>query len=133
MLKIKPATDRTIRIPIDCPGAEGFIIGHLAERTRAEREAKTADVLHRITELRKRHEEGEIGEAELLRETGAANDELIRLSFSRFSGLPEDVGDSMDYVLNGPLSQWLTAAALAAVNESIERARRGNSSGSRGR
>lgn len=133
MLRIKPASDRTIRIPIDCPGAEGFIIGHLAERTRAEREAKTAEVLRRMTDLRKRHEDGELSEADLLRETGSANDELIRLSFDRFSGLPDEYGDGMDFVLSGPLSQWLTAAALAAVTESIDRARRGNSNGSRGR
>ena len=133
MLKIKPAEQWTIRINVDAPQLEpgSYITGRLTNLDRVTRERITLPILERIKELQRQHDDGELSTSDFLAETNRANGELLRANYAGFDGVPGD--DPWSYVLDGPLSQWLVAAAHGAIADSVERSRRGNSSASRGR
>ncbi len=133
MLKLKPAAAWTIRINVEAPQLEpgSYITGRLVDHDRATRERITLPILERMTELKRQQDDGEIAPTEFLQETNRLSGELLRANYVGFDGVPGD--DAWSYVLDGPLSQWLVAAAHGAIQDSIERSRRGNSSASRGR
>lgn len=133
MLKLKPAAQWTIRINVDAPQLEpgSYITGRLTDHDRVTREKITLPILERMTELKRQNDDGELAPSEFIAETNRLSGELLRANYSGFDGLPGD--DPWAYVLDGPLSQWLVAAAHGAIADSIERSRRGNSSASRGR
>ncbi len=133
MLKLKPAAQWTIRITVEAPQLEpgSYITRRLVDHDRATRERITLPILERSAELKRQHDAGEIEPAEFLAETNRLSGELLRANYVGFDGVPGD--DAWSYVLDGPLSQWLVAAAHGAIQDSIERSRRGNSSASRGR
>ena len=133
MLKLKPAAQWTIRINVDAPQLEpgSYITGRLTDHDRVTREKITLPILERMTELKRQNDDGELAPSEFIAETNRLSGELLRANYSGFDGVPGD--DPWSYVLDGPLSQWLVAAAHGAIADSIERSRRGNSSASRGR
>ena len=133
MLKLKPVEQWTMPIKVDCPQVEpgSYITGRLTNLDRPTRERLTLPILERIEELKRQHDAGELSTADLISETNRANGEILRANYTGFDGIPGD--DPWGYVLDGPLSQWLIAAAQGAITDSIEKSRRGNSNASRGR
>lgn len=133
MLKIKPAAQWTIRINVEAPQLEpgSYITGRLVDHDRVTREGITLPILERLDELKRQHDNGDVSAKDFIAETNRLNGEMLRANYTGFDGVPGD--DPWGYVLDGPLSAWLIAAAHGAIQDSIERSRRGNSSASRGR
>lgn len=117
MLKVKAVTTDTIRIEVDGPGFSGFFIGEFKIRTKPENEA-----------LLQKHLNAPVEDGE------NADEKMLREIYTSFSDLPLEEGqDGFDYICKGPLSAYLAPAAVQAYFDQYQKARRGNSRGSRGR
>lgn len=133
MLRMKPAEKWELKIKVDCPQVEpgSYITGRLTNIDRETREKLTIPHLKRIGELKRQQDSGELPIEDVFSEIAKCEAEVLRVNYVGFDGTPDD--DPWWFVLKGPLSQWLVAAASGAIMDSIERSRRGNSNASHGR